>query len=77
MLWEHSEPGVPFGIAYEFGPTSSLSFSGWGPFGWPGSVTRILAILRNYFAPETADATYQQVMRSTKFRRAEQLFDTT
>ena len=35
-------------------------------------VTGIPVILRNYFAPDAADAIYRQVMRSTHFRRVEQ-----
>ena len=33
---KRSEPSTPFGIAYDFGPAPSLSFSGRGPFGQPG-----------------------------------------
>ena len=38
-------------------------------------VARILEVLRNYFAPEAADAIYRQVMRFTQYRRAEQPAD--
>ena len=39
-------------------------------------VARILDILRNYFAPDAADAIHQKVVRFTHFRRAEQSIDT-
>ena len=35
-------------------------------------VSKILIILRNYFAPEAVDAIQQQVMRFMRFRRADQ-----
>ena len=38
-------------------------------------VGRILGILRNYFAPDAADAIHRQVVRFTHFRRAEQPID--
>ena len=37
-----------------------------------GGVARISEVLRNYFAPEVADAIYRQVTRLLQFRRAEQ-----
>ena len=35
-------------------------------------VTRILGILRGYFAPEAADAIYQQVVRFVNYRGSDQ-----
>ena len=40
-----------------------------------GGVARILEILRSYFAPEAADAIYQQAIRFTQYRRADQSID--
>ena len=38
-------------------------------------VTRVLEILRGYFAPEAADAIRQQVMRFMNYRRSDQSID--
>ena len=38
-------------------------------------VTRVLEILRGYFAPEAADAIRQQVMRFMNYRRSDQGVD--
>ena len=44
--------------------------SGGGQLGDNDGATRMLEILRNYFAPEAADSICQEVVRCTQYRRA-------
>ena len=56
-------------------PRQKCLVEGSNMLGHSDGVAKILNIPRNYFAPEAVDAIHEQVMRFTRFRRADQPID--